>query len=168
MEDDDDMKEEPFVPPTQPGEMPRPITHVQAKERAIPGSPMPSSPPPPVLLSGLSLPQAALRSLLEKLEHHLQTTPPPYSAGSSDGPRTRSKTTILGTYNNTASGEEIVEWLVENIEGLGGDWERAEEAAASIMSWGLMARIGVGREFEPTGDSHYVLKLSVRPSVSCN
>lgn len=161
MDDDDDMKEEPFVPPTNPGEMPRPVSLVIAKDKKIPGSPMPSSPPPPVLLSGLSLPQAALRSLLERLEHHILTTSPPFSADSPDV-RSRSKTTIIGTYNNTASGEEIVQWLVDNVEGFGRDWERAEEAAASILSWGFMARIGVGRGFEPSSDSYYVLKLAVR------
>jgi hypothetical protein len=73
---------------------------------------------------------------------------------------------LLGTYEKTFSGEELSQWLSENVEGFGGDWERCVEAAAELYKMGHISRIGVGRGFEPHYDTYYTLKstLSV-PSI---
>jgi hypothetical protein len=123
--------------------------------------------PPPVLLSGLSLTSQALKELLRRLDAYLLTTPAPYSDAAVQ-PSTRSnaalasraRNTILGTYEKTFSGEEVVEWLRQNVEGFGSDWERCIEAATELYKMGHLHRVGVGRGFDPSYDIYFTLKIN--------
>nr|XP_019009105.1 GTPase activating protein [Kwoniella pini CBS 10737]OCF47886.1 GTPase activating protein [Kwoniella pini CBS 10737] len=139
-------REERFVPPTDPDG--KPFIH-----SASGGPPVPSKTPvtpgreEPILLSGLSLTPQALKSLLQRSNAALAS---------------RQRSTILGTYEKTFSGEEVVEWLKENIEGFGGDWERCVEASNELYKLGHLSRIGVGRGFDPSEDTYYVLKNTLQ------
>ncbi|GFZ50185.1 hypothetical protein JCM24511_07940 [Saitozyma sp. JCM 24511] len=157
-------REEGFIPPTSPDG--RPTMH---------GPPLPAKngelaldiQPPPVLLSGLSLTSQALKELLRRLDAYLLTTPAPYSDAAVQ-PSTRSnaalasraRNTILGTYEKTFSGEEVVEWLRQNVEGFGSDWERCIEAATELYRMGYLHRVGVGRGFDPSYDIYFTLKIN--------
>lgn len=129
----------------------------------------------PILLSGLSLTSQALKELLRKLDTYLLTHPAPYSdasVASNSSSRSnaalasRQRGSIIGTYEKTFSGEEVVQWLKENVEGFGGDWDRCVEAATELYQMGHLSRIGVGRGFEPNYDTYFVLKMV--PSQSTN
>ncbi|RXK38051.1 hypothetical protein M231_04721 [Tremella mesenterica] len=151
-------REDAFIPPTEPGGKP-----------FIGGPPLPPKdgnaqldklPPEPMLLSGLSLTPQGLKDLLQRLDTYLLTHPAPYSDAA--------RSTILGTYEKTFSGEEVVEWLRENVEGFGGDWERCVEAAGELYRMGHLSRIGVGRGFEVQYDTFYILKLNPHDSPLVN
>jgi hypothetical protein len=122
--------------------------------------------PAPILLSGLSLSAQSLKDLLRKLDTYLQTTPAPGVEIDPEQQTSRSKaalasrqwSTILGTYEKSFSGEEVVGWLQATVEGFGGDWERCADAASELYRSGYISRAGVGRTFEPTAETHYVLK----------
>jgi hypothetical protein len=125
------------------------------------------------LLSGLSLPAQGLKDLLHRLDAYLLTHPAPFSDASVH-PSTRSnaalasraRNTILGTYEKTFSGEEVVEWLRENVEGFGGDWERCVEAASELTKLGHFSRIGVGRGFDSGYDTYYILKVNLSDPIA--
>nr|XP_019043257.1 hypothetical protein I302_07831 [Kwoniella bestiolae CBS 10118]OCF22187.1 hypothetical protein I302_07831 [Kwoniella bestiolae CBS 10118] len=147
-------REERFVPPTDPDG--KPFIHSSTG-----GPPVPSKGPfspttstnareEPILLSGLSLTPQALKALLQRFDAYLLTTLAP---------------TILGTYEKTFSGEEIVEWLKENMEGFGGDWERCVEASSELYKLGYFSRIGVGRGFDSSEDTYFVLKNSQQSNL---
>ena len=127
----------------------------------------------PVLLSGLSLSSSALKDLLDRLDAYLLTNPAPYSDASvSSGPSrsnaalaSRQRGTILGVYEKTFSGEEVVHWLRDHVEGLGGDWDRCVDAAGELHKLGHISRVGVGRGFEPNYDVYYVLKSNPTAST---
>ena len=153
-------REEGFIPPTDPDG--RPTIQTQ-------GPPLPSKngsmPQSPILLSGLSLTPSTLRDLLQRFDAYLIMKPAPNSDVVSTAPRaqvlaSRQKSTILGTYEKTFSGVEVVDWLIENVEGFGGDWHRSVEAADELTRMGYIARAGVGRDFEPTDETHYVVRLT--------
>nr|XP_018260514.1 GTPase activating protein [Kwoniella dejecticola CBS 10117]OBR82672.1 GTPase activating protein [Kwoniella dejecticola CBS 10117] len=157
-------REERFVPPTDPDG--KPFIH-----SAIGGPPVPSKAPvtpgreEPFLLSGLSLSSQALKSLIQRFDTYLLTNLAPYSDApfsqsnrSNAALASRQRSTILGTYEKTFSGEEVVEWLKENVEGFGGDWERCVEASTELYKLGHFSRIGVGRGFDSSEDAYYVLK----------
>ncbi|WVQ79532.1 hypothetical protein IAT38_001631 [Cryptococcus sp. DSM 104549] len=157
-------REDRFIPPTDPDG--KPIMH-GAPPVPEKGSPVPELHAQPILLSGLSLPAQGLKDLLQRFDAYLLTNPAPYS----DAPHTpstrsnaalasRQRSTILGTYEKTFSGEEVVEWLKENIEGFGGDWDRSVDAAGELHKMGHFSRIGVGRGFEPSDDTYFILKIS--------
>jgi hypothetical protein len=122
--------------------------------------------PAPILLSGLSLPISALQELLKRFESYILFHPAPHADPSITAGYTKSnaalasrqRSTILGTYEKTFSGEEFTEWLKDNVEGFGGDWERSVDAAHELQAMGYVARIGVGRGFEPAEDTFYVLR----------
>lgn len=166
-------KEEKFIPPSDPMGQPK----VQTDGPPVPikhdgRSPSIDVPQTPLLLSGLSLPPQGLKDLLRRLDNYLQTTPAP---GVEIDPEqqvsrikaalaSRQRSTILGTYEKTFSGAEVVEWLQANVEGFGGDWERCADAASELHRSGFISRAGVGRGFEPTSETHYVLKLTANES----
>jgi hypothetical protein len=119
----------------------------------------------PVLLSGLSLPARDFKGLLMRLDQHLQTHAALGSALQGElSTRTvlasRQRNTILGTYEKTFSGVEVVEWLRKNLKGIGGEWDRCVDAAGELQRMGHLSRIGVGRGFEPSDDTFYTLKLN--------
>lgn len=128
--------------------------------------------PAPILLSGLSLSISALQELLKRFESYILFNPAPHADPSVTAGYTKSnaalasrqKSTILGTYEKTFSGEELTEWLKDNVEGFGGDWERSVDAARELNAMGYVARVGVGRGFEPSDDIFYVLRHD--PSAS--
>ena len=95
-----------------------------------------------MLLAGLSLPPAAVSDLLShaSTELKLQTIRFP----------------IVGEYQ-VFTGEDFVAWLNVNVQGFGGSFERAEEAARELTERdGLLRRIGdMGNAFEPVDDAFY-------------
>lgn len=152
--------EQPFTPPSEPNGKPAPtrmqtiaLTPVETK-----------NPPLPVLLSGLSLSPQRITDLMHLFDAYLLTTPAPYSDASVQPKRgnaalaSRQRSSLLGTYEKTFSGEEFVQWLSENLEGLDGDWDRCLESAAELYKLGHLSRTGVGRGFEPHYDTYYTLK----------
>jgi hypothetical protein len=96
----------------------------------------------PMLLAGLSLLPAAVSDLLShaSTELKLQTISFP----------------IVGEYQ-VFTGEDFVAWLNVNVQGFGGSFERAEEAARELTEReGLLRRIGdIGNAFEPSDDAFY-------------
>lgn len=120
----------------------------------------------PILLSGLSLPAQSLDDLLLRFDAHLTSSPAPDSETPTKPSSSRSnavlasrqRSTILGTYEKTFSGEEVVDWLRENVEGFGGDWDRCEEAATELHKMAYIRRVGVGRGFDSGFDTYFVLK----------
>ena len=162
-------KEEKFIPPTDPMGQPK----VKSDGPPLPSkngikSPSIEISEAPILLSGLSLSAQSLKDLLRKLDSYLQTTPAPGVDIDPEQQTSRSKAamasrqwgTILGTYEKAFTGEEVVGWLQAHVEGFGGDWERCADAAAELYRSGYISRAGVGRTFEPTSETHYVLKLN--------
>ncbi|KAI0058993.1 hypothetical protein BV25DRAFT_1890544 [Artomyces pyxidatus] len=105
-------------------------------------SPMPPEPPSPILLAGLSLPPSAISDLLSRAASELRLRPVRFP--------------ILGEYH-CFTGEEFVVWLSENVEGLGGSFDRAEDAARDLTERdGLLRRIGeLGNSFEPSDEAYY-------------
>ncbi|OCF37050.1 GTPase activating protein [Kwoniella heveanensis BCC8398] len=144
-------REERFVPPTDPDG--KPWIHgaggppVPSKSNG-PMSPSSDTSNQPILLSGLSLTSQALRDILQRFD------------ASNAALASRQRSTILGTYEKTFSGEEVVEWLKDHVEGFGGDWERCVDAATELHKMGYFSRIGVGRGFDPSEETYYVLKIN--------
>lgn len=121
----------------------------------------------PLLLAGLSLPLPELIRLMNEFESYLGLSLPP-SASNPGGDqeddydlRSRTRTTIFGTFDNCFSGAELVVWLLEKLEGLGEDPERGNEAGEELLRWGLIRRVGVGRGWESDANTFYSLKDSV-------
>jgi hypothetical protein len=172
-------REESFVPPTDPFSQP-------SVSRSGPPLPSKSGGGPnakddtnqSILLSGLSFSLGGLRELQKRFDTYLISNlaagvdiePDQYPTKSKAALASRQRSTILGTYEKTFSGEEIVEWLRTNVEGFGGDWDRCVDAADELYDSSYISRIGVGRGFEPSSDTHYVLKLapSSEPSSTTN
>ena len=175
-------REDAFIPPTESGGKPSlqgpvPPSKQQQPERMQtislktpietknPPLPVPSQ---PILLSGLSLTPQALREMLHSFDAYLLTTPAPYSEASEsiDSSRSnaalasRQRSSIIGTYEKTFSGEEVVQWLRESVEGFGGDWDRSLEAAQELHKMGYFSRTGVGRGFDAHYDTYYTLKTN--------
>ncbi|WVR08274.1 hypothetical protein IAU60_005321 [Kwoniella sp. DSM 27419] len=158
-------REERFVPPTDPDG--KPFIHG--------GPPVPSKPNTAggaagtdlILLSGLALTPQGLKEILQRFDTYLLTNLAPYSDASYT-PSTRSNAalasrqrgTILGTYEKTFSGEEIVEWLKDNVEAFGGDWERCVDAATELHKMGHLSRTGVGRGFDASDETYFILKVN--------
>ncbi|KAI4527594.1 hypothetical protein K525DRAFT_231913 [Schizophyllum commune Loenen D] len=109
----------------------------------LPSSPMPPMPPPPMLLAGLSLPVSAISQLLTKAAEELPLRPV--------------RVPLLGEYQDCFTGDEFVRWLNDNVDGFGGSFDRAEEAAKDLTEReGLLRRIGeFGNEFESSDDAFY-------------
>jgi hypothetical protein len=125
-----------------------------------------------ILLSGMAIPPRAFKALLGRFDQYISTHAAPGSeqAQSSElstrqALASRQKSSILGTYEKTFSGEELVSWLSHNLEGLGGEWDRCVDAGDELLRMGHLSRVGVvGRGFEPEDDVFFVLKVD--PSES--
>ncbi|THU99108.1 hypothetical protein K435DRAFT_508387 [Dendrothele bispora CBS 962.96] len=117
----------------------------EAAKRDLPPleSPMPPMPPEPMLLAGLSLPPVAVSQLLTRAASELNLRPVRFP--------------LLGEYQGCFTGEELVSWLNENVQGFGGSLDRAEDAARDLTERdGLLRRIGeFGNEFEHSDDAWY-------------
>lgn len=178
-------REDAFIPPSDPNGKPTfpsgpPVpgkngelsSNQAGGERKNDGPAILEVQPAPILLSGLSLPVSGLQDLLKRFESYVLFNPAPYADPSVTAGYTKSnaalasrqRSTILGTYEKTFSGEEFTDWLKQNVEGFGGDWERSVDAARELHSMGYIARVGVGRGFEPQDDIYYVLRHD--PSTS--
>ncbi|KAJ9091823.1 hypothetical protein QFC19_008936 [Naganishia cerealis] len=99
--------------------------------------------------------------------------------------RSRTRMTMLGSYDCCVSGAELRKWLLEHvsllfrplksvtgthldslttphqIEGLGNDPSRGSEAGAALVKWGLVGRIGVGRGWQDDDETFYYMKDAV-------
>ncbi|KIK60405.1 hypothetical protein GYMLUDRAFT_73852 [Collybiopsis luxurians FD-317 M1] len=109
----------------------------------IPGSPVPPPAAEPMLLAGLSLPPAAVSRLLTKAAGELNMRSVRFP--------------LLGEYKDCFTGEEFVAWLKDNVQGLGGSLDRAEQAAKDLTERdGLLRRIGeLGNDFEHSDEAFY-------------
>ncbi|XAO25445.1 hypothetical protein I312_104268 [Cryptococcus bacillisporus CA1280] len=163
-------REERFIPPTDPHGKPT-LPGVEPTTHELPSSPDPNV--APILLSGLSLTPRGLKEILQRLDTHLLTTvapnaEPPTTSSTKSNPAlaSRQRSTILGTYEKTVSGAEIVTWLADNVEAFGGDWERCADAAGELHKMGYFSRIGVGRGFDAGDDTYFILKVNGPEAVS--
>lgn len=107
-----------------------------------PSPPAPPEPSEPMLLAGLSLLPAAVSDLLSRASTELKLQSISFP--------------IVGEYQ-CFTGEDFVAWLNMNVQGFGGSFERAEEAARELTERdGLLRRIGdFGNAFEPLDDAFY-------------
>jgi hypothetical protein len=132
------------------------------------GSPLPMSPvakdaplPPakesviklaPMLLAGIAMTPAAVSALLRRAQAELPLRPV--------------RLPILGEYPDCFTGEELVNWLRDNVEAFGGDLDLAADAAKELGQEGLLRRIGeIGNEFEPSSEAYYQFRPKVDPFV---
>lgn len=153
------------VPPQlekQDGEAtPTPSSIDKGKGKALEetGSPLPMSPvskdapplpakdpvakPMPILLAGIAMSPSAVSSLVRRAYAEL--------------PLRAVRLPILGEYPDCFTGEELVNWLRDNVEAFGGSLDLAAEAARGLGDdEGLLRRIGeIGNEFEPTPEAFY-------------
>ncbi|KAF5316623.1 hypothetical protein D9619_006671 [Psilocybe cf. subviscida] len=97
----------------------------------------------PLLLAGLAVPPAAVSQLLTRAAAELPLRPVRFP--------------LLGEYQDAFSGEEFVAWLQANVPGLGGNLDRAEEAAKDLTERdNLLRRLGeLGNLFEDADDAYY-------------
>ncbi|KAF8909412.1 hypothetical protein CPB84DRAFT_1743969 [Gymnopilus junonius] len=109
--------------------------------KELPGSPVVAS--HPILVASLSLPPAAVSQLLSRAAAELPLRPVRFP--------------LLGEYQDAFTGEEFVAWLQENLKGLGGSLDRAEEAAKDLTEReGLLRRLGeLGNLFDDSDDAFY-------------
>lgn len=157
-------QEDAFIPPTDPNGQP-----IMSREMASPSTPThdgerPKESPVYILLSGLSLPGRSFKDLLIRFDQYIVTHPAPGATLEELNTRavlaSRQRSTIIGVYEKTFSGEELVQWLSKNVEGFGGEWNRCVDAAGELQRMGHVSRIGVGRGFEPDDETFYTLRVN--------
>ena len=122
-------------------------------------SPLPMLPPsespvqpmasPPMTLAGLALPPSAVSELLTRAAREMPLRPV--------------RVPVMGEYPDCFTGEEFVSWLRENVEGLGGSLDRAEDAAREMTERdNLLRRIGeFGNQFALSDDAFYQFRPKV-------
>jgi len=118
--------------PTVPLPPPKPVS-----------APVPAIAPPPILLAGIAMSPAAVSALLRRAQAGLPLRPV--------------RLPIIGEYPDCFTGEELVDWLRDNVEAFGGSIDLAAEAARVIAEdEGLLRRIGeFGNEFEISSEAFY-------------
>jgi hypothetical protein len=116
----------------------------------VPPSPLPAPAPPPMVIAGLTLPVAAVSALLKRAAAELPLRP--------------MRIPLLGEYPDCFTGSEFVIWLTENVKGLSGSLDLAEDAAKDLTEReGLLRRIGeLGNSFEGSDDAFYQFRPKVR------
>lgn len=162
-------QEDAFIPPTDPNGRPKmsgeePASAIDDRDTAF------------ILLSGVALTPRMFQSLLTRFDQYIHTHAAPGSEqaqaselSTRQALASRQKSSILGTYEKTFSGEELVSWLSDNVEGLGGEWDRCVEASEELVRMGHVSRIGVvGRGFEPEDDVHFILRLNPTEGTGVN
>lgn len=162
-------REDAFIPPTDPNGQPR----VSGEE---PQSAIDKKGDDFILLSGVALSPRNFKSMLNRFDQYLQTHAAPGSEqaqaselSTRQALASRQRSSILGTYEKTFSGEELVSWLSDNIEGLGGEWDRCVDAGEELTRMGHVSRIGVvGRGFEPEDDVFFILKVDPGENTGVN
>lgn len=120
--------------------------------KELPASPLPTI-PQPMLLAGLSLPPIAVSQLLARAAAELPLRPVRFP--------------LIGEYHDAFTGDEFVSWLQENVQGLGGSLDRAEEAAKDLTERdGLLRRLGeLGNLFEDSDDAWFQFRPKVKPFI---
>lgn len=110
----------------------------------------PSLPAQPILLAGLAFAPSSLSALLIRASKELHLRPVRFP--------------LLGEYQDCFNGEEFVAWLNTNVDGFGGNLDKAEDAARELTEReNLLRRIGeLGNSFEHSDDAFY----QFRPRVS--
>jgi len=118
-------------------------------KESVPGSTQAPHPPSIYLIAGLSMTGVALSQLLSKAAQELKLRP--------------IRVPVLGEYPDCFSGEEFVAWLNTNVDGFGGSYEKAEDAAKDLTEeHKLLRRVGeFGNLFEPTDDAFYQFRPKV-------
>lgn len=164
-------KEDAFIPPTDPdgqpimqSDMPPPVPGKDQDE-------LPPQPQSPVLLSGLTLSAKDFRNLLLRFDQYIQThaamgTQIHGDISTRAALASRQRSTIIGQYEKTFSGFEFVDWLSRHIEGFGGEWDRCVDAAVELHRMGHLSRCGVGRGFEASDDTYFILKIDPQDNMS--
>ncbi|KAN0102514.1 hypothetical protein V8E52_011358 [Russula decolorans] len=129
-----------IITASPPSLSPEPSLETLAIKTSPSSLPEPSE---PILLAGLSLPPTAVSELLSRASSELNLRP--------------IRIPILGEYNNCFTGQEFVHWLNKDVQGFGGELDRAEQAARELTEReGLLRRIGdLGNAFEPVDDAFY-------------
>ncbi|KZS94423.1 hypothetical protein SISNIDRAFT_42434 [Sistotremastrum niveocremeum HHB9708] len=132
-----------------PPENPLPPVPPAKIEIRIPESPEPEEEPSPISISGLSFPPSAVIDLLARAREDLRLRPVRFP--------------IIGEYQDCFTGEEFTIWLKESLQGLGGSFARAEDAARDLTeTYGALRRVGeLGNRFESTTDAWYQLRPKV-------
>ena len=130
-------------PPMSPGPLP-PKLNVEPTKAA------PALPVQPILLAGLAFAPSSLSALLTRASKELHLRPVRFP--------------LLGEYQDCFNGEEFVAWLNTNVDGFGGNLDKAEDAARELTEReNLLRRIGeLGNSFEHSDDAFY----QFRPRVS--
>src|SRR5262245_54640059 len=111
----------------------------------------PASPvlPSPIFLAGLSFQPSEISALLSRAAAELPLRPVRFP--------------LLGEYPDCFTGEEFVAWLKDNMQGLGGNLDRAEDAARDLTEGeSLLRRIGeFGNNFVHSDDAFYQFRPKV-------
>lgn len=129
-------------PPMSPG-LPPPNLGVEPTKVA------PALPVQPILLAGLAFTPSSLSALLTRASKELHLRPIRFP--------------LLGEYQDCFNGEEFVAWLNTNVDGFGGNLDKAEEAARELTEReNLLRRIGeLGNLFEHSDDAFYQFRARV-------
>jgi hypothetical protein len=74
------------------------------------------------------------------------------------------KVPVLGEYEHCFTGEEFVVWLKDNLDGLKGSLDNAEEAARALTEeYNAVRKIGeIGNKFEALPNTFYQFRPKVR------
>lgn len=164
-------KEDAFIPPTDPDG--QPIMHSDIPP-PVPGKDDEELPPPPqspVLLSGLTLSAKDFRNLLLRFDQYIQThaamgTQIHGDISTRAALASRQRSTIIGQYEKTFSGFEFVDWLSRTVDGFGGEWDRCVDAAVELHRMNHLSRIGVGRGFEASDDTYFILRVEALDNMA--
>lgn len=162
-------QEDAFIPPEDPHGLPTmDAPPVPGKDGLLPPK---NAPEQVVLFSGISLSAQAFKDLLTRFDQYLETHaalgfPLQGELNTRAVLASRERNTIIGVYQKTFSGIEVVEWLRKNVEAFGSEWDRCIDAATELHRTGHLSRIGVGRGFEPSDDTFYVLKVIPSEAMS--
>lgn len=126
---------------------PQPLSPVDSTAPPLPPK---AIAPPPILLAGIAMSPAAASAL--------------FRSAQSGMPLRAVRVPIMGEYPDCFTGEELVNWLRDNVEAFGGSLDLAAEAGRVIgEDLGLLRRIGsIGNEFEVSSEAFY----QFRPNVS--
>jgi len=108
--------------PAPPMSIEAPVTSSKSTSGIVTSGLTSTDPSGPLLLAGLSLPLPGLISLLTDFARHLSLTLPPGKGDETQDDkddegnlRSRTRTTIFGTFDESFSGSELVEWMLSRV-----------------------------------------------------
>ena len=105
--------------PAPPMSNETPVTSSRSTSGIVTSGLTSTDPSAPLLLAGLSLPLPGLISLLNDFARHLSLTLPPHETQNEEDDqgrlRSRSRTTIFGTFDESFSGSELVDWMLSKV-----------------------------------------------------